>query len=266
MAADTFFGTNTNRHNFKLGDDQVNSLYLGDDRVWVNETTVSFNTPTGYGTWSAIPDIVGVPGSNVNVTSTLTLTDSKYFTGTGSVSETLPGDLVATLTYNANQYNTQATIRITGTQPGNSSSGHSLVASGLTINTPVTFNYALGDGGSAATGSEHAGSCFDDGSWGSWRVNATITGWSGTGTGTFTIGTGTNSFSWTGGSLGDPSSKTFTASGNTSSSLTGSWYWTPGTNICLTGNDSFGYLSAPFGFIGTNITPSTTDTRTFDFT
>ena len=68
MAKDVRFGTFTNRHNFKFNEDQVSALYLGDNRVWVNEVTITFvfTDSTGDGAQlngESTQTVVGVPGT-----------------------------------------------------------------------------------------------------------------------------------------------------------------------------------------------------------
>ena len=81
MAKDVRFGTFTNRHNFKFNEDQISALYLGDNRVWVNELTVTFTFDNMVADTSiSAPSITvtGVPGATFSRQVTWTTDDQTF--------------------------------------------------------------------------------------------------------------------------------------------------------------------------------------------
>ncbi len=124
--ADVRFGSNTNRHNFRLGDDQVDRIYLGDTRVWVNEVNVSITfdnqvaDTTIAGTFS-IP--AGVPGASFSQDFTWTTDDQtldRFTASDCSLSDNGGGSITCVVTGATTGTNRRTrNIRISGTYPDN---------------------------------------------------------------------------------------------------------------------------------------------------
>ena len=121
--ADVRFGGSTGRNNFRLGDTQVDRVYLGEDRVWTNETTLTIllvdNTPTGASLNSSTTIVLtGVPGEQFPP-----ILDRRVSRTTGfdliSATCTESGDTGSNVscTQLGQQENVNVTFRIDGTYP-----------------------------------------------------------------------------------------------------------------------------------------------------
>ena len=133
MAKDVRFGTFTNRHNFKFNEDQVSALYLGDNRVWVNEVTITFLFIDSTGSnvnfnGNLTQTVVGVPGTTFSSFSrTVTRVDdsgggegpSTKLNG-ATCTETGDVDNVITCAVTGSG-NVSRTITVSGTIPSNAS-------------------------------------------------------------------------------------------------------------------------------------------------
>ena len=211
-----------------------------------------------------------VPGVAFSRTSTKQLTGNQFYTGPQPQTLWTENGLTAVLTYNANQLNTVATITISGPQP-DSNNTYDTVATGLTTNSAQTFNYSLTASG-GGTGAEHVGTPFPSGSqWGSWSVSLSIPA-PGFDIPSITFGTNNNSFSRNpdevvgGVTVSVPlSTTTGTVPGGVGGSynLSGAWVFDGPGDVSLTGGTSTPFLTAPFGFLGTNT--ATTVGTTFHF-
>ena len=126
---DINFGSNTNRHNFHFGEDQVTAIDLGNTRVWTNEVTLTLtfvdNTGAGANLNSDAPIVLtGVPGAAFTTQTRSVAAASSAFV-LNSVSCAENGDTVTCTT-------SGGTITISGTFPS------STVSVPLTITANTT--------------------------------------------------------------------------------------------------------------------------------
>ena len=167
MAKDVRFGTFTNRHNFKFNEDQVSALYLGDNRVWVNEVTITFvfTDSTGDGAQlngESTQTVVGVPGTTFSsfsrtVTRVDDSTDSEGPSNKlDSVTCTEIGDVDNVITCEVTgSGNVSRTITVSGTIPNNAATIM------LDVSAEVTTLSSRNCGGTFFIFSSSGGGTFD---------------------------------------------------------------------------------------------------------
>jgi len=133
--------------NLYKGSTEIQDGYKETDPFYVNETTVSFATPTGQGFSYTVPSpqsSTGVPGTTFP-TTTFTITGgSQAISGTAVVSG-LPSTLAVTgQSYSGSGPGNVLTITIGGTFPTSSSLNTALTISGLSTVTyyTVSLNYS----------------------------------------------------------------------------------------------------------------------------
>ena len=134
MAKDVRFGTFTNRHNFKFNEDQVSALYLGDNRVWVNELTVTFTFDNMVADTSiSAPSITvtGVPGATFSRQVTWTTDDQTFdrFTASACSLSDNGGGLI--------------TCVVTGATTGTNRRTRTVTISGMIPNSGITGTATL---------------------------------------------------------------------------------------------------------------------------
>jgi len=148
------------------GATNIENGYKEIDPFYVNETTVSFATPTGQGFSYTTPSpqsSTGVPGSAFPSTTFVISGGSQAITGTASVSG-LPSTLsVTNQSYSGSGPGNSLTITIGGTFPTTSSLNTALTISGLSTVTyyTVSLNYSglsLPSGGVSSRGAYISGS------------------------------------------------------------------------------------------------------------
>ena len=133
--------------NLHKGSTEIENGYKGADPFYLNETTVSFLTPTGQGLTYTQPNpqsSTGSPGATFpNTTFTIT-SGSNAMSGTAIVAGLPTGLTVTGQSYNNSSPGNILTITIGGTFPTTSSIDTALVISGLRSITyyTVTLNYA----------------------------------------------------------------------------------------------------------------------------
>ena len=157
--------------NLHKGSTEIENGYKGTDSFYLNETTVSWATPTGQGLTYTVPSpqsSSGSPGSTFPTTTfTATIGGNQRITG-GSISVSgLPSTLTASLSSPTSGLNNSITINITGTFPVTGSLNTALTVSGIstlqfrsisfTFNTtlPGNVNDSHAQGGSVGTGVSH---------------------------------------------------------------------------------------------------------------
>ena len=147
--ADIQFGQFTGRHNFRLGEDQVDRVYLGEDAVWINNTTQRITVSGQAITWT-LPDpntIIGVPG--VELTENFVINGTfpgREIADTPTISPDLPDGLTISHSYPSTGQNNTIRLTITGEYPL-TSNDIDLVISNLTIYTFVTYTVTHSNGG-----------------------------------------------------------------------------------------------------------------------
>ncbi len=129
--------------NFYKGSTNIENGYKEIDPFYVNETTVSFATPTGQGFSYTTPSpqsSTGVPGSAFPSTTFVISGGSQAISGTAVVSG-LPSTLsVTNQSYSGSGPGNSLTITIGGTFPTTSSLNTALTISGLTTVTYYTIS------------------------------------------------------------------------------------------------------------------------------
>lgn len=148
------------------GATNIENGYKEIDPFYVNETTVSFATPTGQGFSYTTPSpqsSTGVPGSAFPSTTFVISSGSQAISGTAAVSG-LPSTLsVTNQSYSGSGPGNSLTITIGGTFPTTSSLNTALTISGLSTVTyyTVSLNYSgltLPSGGVSSRGAYISGS------------------------------------------------------------------------------------------------------------
>ena len=134
--------------NLHKGSTEIENGYKATNSFYINQTTVSFLTPTGQGLTYSTPvpqSSSGSPGDTFPTTTfTVTTAGDQGITG-GSLSITgLPSTLTATIGSISNGPNNNAVITISGTFPVNSSLNTQLTVSGISLVQyyTLTLNYS----------------------------------------------------------------------------------------------------------------------------
>tara|TARA_R110002072_G_scaffold288099_2_gene454176 strand:- start:14 stop:1129 length:1116 start_codon:yes stop_codon:yes gene_type:complete len=168
--------------NLHKGSTEIENGYKGADPFYLNETTVSFLTPTGQSLTYSTPNpqsSTGSPGATFpNTTFTIT-SGSNALSGTAIVAGLPTGLTVTGQSYNNSSPGNILTITIGGTFPTTSSLNTALTISGLT--TVTYYTISLNWNGLTATQSG-SGTINRSGSIsGTGAINVTNTGgvWSG---------------------------------------------------------------------------------------
>jgi hypothetical protein len=131
----------------KLGASDLTAAYVGDERVFPNDITVSYATPTGQSlTYTTPTTTIGSPGGAYSQTFTITGTSSQILaTGSFAVAG-LPSGLSASITSTGSGLGNSLTATITGVYPPTPALNIAMVISGITITsyTQYTLNYDSG--------------------------------------------------------------------------------------------------------------------------
>lgn len=133
--------------NLYKGSTEIQDGYKEIDPFYVNETTVSFATPTGQGFSYTTPSpqsSTGVPGSAFTSTTFVISSGSQAISGTAVVSG-LPSTLsITNQSYSGSGPGNSLTITIGGTFPTTNSLNTALTISGLSVITyyTVSLNYS----------------------------------------------------------------------------------------------------------------------------
>lgn len=131
--------------NLYKGSTEIENGYKGPDSFFINETTVSWATPTGGGFTYSTPtpqSSTGSPGTAFPSTTFTITAGSNALTGTATIAGLPPG-ITSTQSYNNSGPGNILTITISGTFPTTSYLNTALTVSGLSGVTyyTLTFNY-----------------------------------------------------------------------------------------------------------------------------
>tara|TARA_R110000796_G_scaffold208781_1_gene325119 strand:+ start:202 stop:1314 length:1113 start_codon:yes stop_codon:yes gene_type:complete len=168
--------------NLHKGSTEIENGYKGADPFYLNETTVSFATPTGQGFTYSIPSpqsSTGSPGLSFPSTTFTINGGSQAISGTASVAGLPTGLSITGQSYSGSGPGNTLTVTIGGTFPTTSSLNTALTISGLT--TVTYYTISLNWNGLTATTSG-SGTINRSGSIsGTGAINVTNTGgvWSG---------------------------------------------------------------------------------------
>jgi len=132
--------------NLYKGSTEIENGYKGPDSFFINETTVSWATPTGGGFTYSTPtpqSSTGSPGTAFTSTTFTITAGSNALTGTATIAG-LPTGITSTQSYNNSGPGNILTITISGTFPTTSYLNTALTVSGLSGVTyyTLTFNYS----------------------------------------------------------------------------------------------------------------------------
>jgi len=131
----------------KLGASDLTAAYVGDERVFPNDITVSYATPTGQGlTYTTPTTTIGSPGGAYSQTFTITGTSSQILAAGSFAVAGLPAGLSASITGTGSGLGNTLTATITGVYPPIPALNIAMVISGITITsyTQFTLNYDSG--------------------------------------------------------------------------------------------------------------------------
>ncbi len=110
--ADIQFGQFSGRHNYKLGEIQIDRIYLGENAVWINEVMIIFaNFPDN----DVIESFTGIPGesaSGVSISWTISAPSGQAFNGAQSVSGLDTSNFTFTGGNQGSTSHTTSTLRI----------------------------------------------------------------------------------------------------------------------------------------------------------
>ena len=128
----------------KLGASDLTAAYVGDERVFPNDITVSYATPTGQGlTYTTPSTTIGSPGGAYSQTFTITGTSSQILAAGSFAVAGLPAGLSASITGTGSGLGNSLTATISGVYPPTPALNIAMVISGVTITsyTQYTINY-----------------------------------------------------------------------------------------------------------------------------
>ena len=143
--------------NLFKGSTEIENGYKGADSFYINETTVSWATPTGDGLIYSIPapqSSSGSPGASFpSTTFTVTTSGNKRITSVASSITGLPSTLTASTGSLTSGINNSYTVTISGTFPTTSSLNTAVITTGnSTIQYySLSINYSAMGTGSGAT-------------------------------------------------------------------------------------------------------------------
>lgn len=162
--------------NLYKGSTEIENGYKGPDSFFINETTVSWATPTGGGFTYSTPtpqSSTGSPGTAFPSTTFTITAGSNALTGTATIAG-LPTGITSTQSYNNSGPGNILTITISGTFPTTSYLNTALTVSGLSGVTyyTLTFNY----GGLSNPGQNQGTGALISASSGGNFINATNNG------------------------------------------------------------------------------------------
>jgi len=128
----------------KLGASDLTAAYVGETRIFPNDITVSYVTPTGQGlTYTTPQTTIGSPGGAYSQTFVITGTSTQLLSaGSFSVSG-LPTGLTAAVTNTSSGLGNSLTVTISGVYPQTPALNIAMVISGVgvTTYTQYTINY-----------------------------------------------------------------------------------------------------------------------------
>jgi len=132
----------------KLGASDLSAAYVGDERAFPNDITVSYVAPTGQSlTYTTPATLIGSPGAAYTQTFTITGSSLQELSTGSFACAGLPTGLNAAVTAGSGSgVGNTLTVTISGTYPNLSSLNTALTISGISITTYVqyTINYDSG--------------------------------------------------------------------------------------------------------------------------